>query len=63
MPDFKPNDVVQPLQGGPRMTIDKVSQTAETVTATCIWLDQKGDKQRKDFPVHDLKLVEQSAQP
>jgi uncharacterized protein YodC (DUF2158 family) len=59
MPDLKRNDVVQQLQGGPRMTVEQISATAENVTATCIWIDKKGEKRRQDFPAHDLKLIEQ----
>ena len=58
MADLKRNDVVQPLKGGPRMTIDKISATDENVTATCIWIDQKGNKRQQDFRVGELKLVE-----
>jgi uncharacterized protein YodC (DUF2158 family) len=61
MPDLKRNDVVQSLQGGPKMTVDKISATAENMIATCIWIDQKGDKKRQDFPVSDLRLIERSA--
>jgi uncharacterized protein YodC (DUF2158 family) len=57
MPDLKRNDVVQQLQGGPRMTIEQISAT-ENVNATCIWIDEKGEKRRQDFPAHDLKLIE-----
>jgi uncharacterized protein YodC (DUF2158 family) len=60
MADFKRNDVVALLAGGPKMSVDKVSETTETVTATCVWLDQKGDKKRQDFPVDQLKLIERS---
>ena len=58
MPDLKRNDVVQQLQGGPRMTIEQISATAENVTATCIWIDEKGEKRRQDVPAHELKLIE-----
>ena len=58
MDDFKPNDVVQLLLGGSKMTIDKVSVTMEGVSATCLWLDEKGNKKREDFPVDRLKLIE-----
>jgi hypothetical protein len=40
------------------MTIDKISATDENVTATCIWIDEKGDKRRQDFRVSELKLIE-----
>jgi uncharacterized protein YodC (DUF2158 family) len=60
MEDLKRNDVVQRSQGGPQMSIEKISTTAENVTATCIWIDEKGDKKRQDFSVHELKLIERS---
>jgi len=41
------------------MTVEQISATAENVTATCIWIDKKGEKRRQDFPAHDLKLIEQ----
>jgi uncharacterized protein YodC (DUF2158 family) len=56
--DFERNDVVQLIQGSPKMTIDKVSATAEKLIATCKWLDEKGNKKRQDFPVDQLKLIE-----
>jgi uncharacterized protein YodC (DUF2158 family) len=49
MEDLKRNDVVQRSEGGPKMSIEKISTTAENVTATCIWIDQKGDKKQQDF--------------
>lgn len=58
MTDFKRNDVVALISDGPQMCVEKVSETTETVTATCLWLDQKGDKQRQYFPVDQLKLIE-----
>jgi uncharacterized protein YodC (DUF2158 family) len=57
MANLKRNDVVQPLQGGPRMTIDKMSTTAGNVTATCIWIDEKEDKRQQAFRVSELKLI------
>jgi uncharacterized protein YodC (DUF2158 family) len=60
MATFQRNDVVQPALGGPRMSVDKISETARGPTATCIWLDEKGDKKRQDFAFDQLKLVERS---
>jgi uncharacterized protein YodC (DUF2158 family) len=60
MASFQRNDVVQPALGGPRMTVDKVSETTQGPTATCIWLDQKGDKKQQDFAFDQLKSVERS---
>jgi len=59
MPDLKRNDVVQQLQGGPRMTVEQISATAENVTATCIWIDKKGEKRRKVCPSHALNRTKQ----
>jgi uncharacterized protein YodC (DUF2158 family) len=58
MEDLKRNDIVQRSQGGPKMSIAEIFTTAENVTATCVWIDEKGDKNRQDFPVHELKLIE-----
>ena len=60
MANFQRNDVVQPVEGGPRMTVEKVSETTDGPSATCIWLDQKGDKKRQDFFFDQLKLIERS---
>jgi uncharacterized protein YodC (DUF2158 family) len=56
MASFQRNDVVQPALGGPRMTVDKVSETTQGPTATCIWLDKK----QQDFAFDQLKSVERS---
>jgi uncharacterized protein YodC (DUF2158 family) len=60
MEDLKRNDVVRRSQGGPKMSIAEIYTTAENVIATCIWINEKGDKKRQDFPVHELKLIERS---
>ena len=57
---FQRNDVVQPVGGGPRMTVEKVSERTDGPSATCIWLDQKGDKKWQDFFFDQLKLIERS---
>jgi uncharacterized protein YodC (DUF2158 family) len=60
MTNFQRNDVVQPVEGGLRMTVEKVSETTDGPSATCIWLDQKGDKKRRDFFFDQLKLIKRS---
>jgi len=54
---FKPEDVVQLVSGGPRMTITQIgSETPVDQKVWCVW--SKGGKKKEDaFSVSALTLV------
>ena len=55
MPDnFEPGDVVRLKSGGPNMTIDSIETFDGRPQATCVWFDDKNERQTGVFDLVTL---------
>ena len=60
MANFQRNDVVQPVEGGPRMTVERVFRNDRGSLSHVYLARSEGGQKRRDFFFDQLKLVERS---
>ena len=55
---IKIGDVVQLKSGGPKMTVVYVDNLEGTDRCFCVWIDDSGKEQRKNYPFAACQIVD-----